>query len=788
MIKSVINLIHSTNPQIQEISLRCLGMILEDVESKYLTNYSNLVLEAIVSSVTPSHSESTIYEAARALFFSLDSVKKNFEVENERDQILSTIGIFLTWKDTKMRILGYEILTKVYGLYYPLLAKYVKVIFPITMNDIQQGKDDIIQMAIEFWATICDIEISIKKSHAYSETVIVNPYTEGLLQKEPGQKYNCRSLNLIDTAYEILYKPLVIILMNKPSNYNNDDWNKFMASANLLKEMTQVIGEPMYKLCIELVDNYINQQNWQMRDGAVQTFGVIISSQKKSVTQKVLYYLPIFLGMIHNDPSPIVRETTSWTIQSISQQYASAIVGRSDILQQFMTSMYMALKDDCALYIRKNACTSLTSIFNQAEEYRKKAINFITPYFTYFFDAFLKVMFESENDGRLFQLRINCLVSFGALINNAAAGLQTTIISKLEEMLNSMKKISRPIPQTEEELQDQQELQADYLSIISSIARKIEVRISQSAQKVFFFIAPLLKSKEENVQVDVMLCMEAMIIAMGPLFIEYLPKFENYFLEMLRNPPNEHLCKQIVGLVSDIARGGESLFNDFLPSYINIMLTNIKNGVYPKSVHGDVFVAIGDIVMATCEAYIPFLDETMQLILFGLDVKLDNNATEEMRNYRENLHLSIINCLSCIYQGMRTHDLTTHLIKYTNSIIAFITLTISDANAKSSSFSKRKKEMDKNHQSGNPPFSIDDLFENLSYDMVLELMDLLGDIIHSVGIQCSDCFRKDDIQMFIHAGLVFNRSRFVENDECKQLRSSARRANQHFQALDNVNY
>lgn len=132
-----------------------------------------------------------------------------------------------------------------------------------------------------------------------------------------------------------------------------------------------------------------------------------VGERPTSFTPTLNKYLPLLFERLRTDPVSIVRETISWTLQAIATAHAEYITHTHTLLHHFLLSMHDSLSLSTPFYIRKNACNALSSIFRMGENYKDKAISFISPFFLLFFDALLDILFETETDPTLTQLRIN---------------------------------------------------------------------------------------------------------------------------------------------------------------------------------------------------------------------------------------------------------------------------------------------------------------------------------------------------------------------------------------------
>ena len=746
---------HSGPPPHQQVALRCLGFICEEVPPQVLQFQSNNILNLVITAIDNHVTVECVKEAAHALFSALDCLKKHFLQAAERTAIIDSVCSLFAATVPDIRIRAYEILTKIVGLYYPLLEQYMGRFFELTMTDLLKPvNDDYVMMSIEFWATACDIELEIKDKKQYSETILIKP-TDLVPPHQPPPPV--RSLNLIPKVFPNMFKQLVIILVNKPPTYNNEEWNKFMAAANILKIMAQLLGKDVYDKCYPLVTRYFTDQNWQHRNGAIQLLGCIIEAPRKVVQTAIQQSLPSLLNICLKDPSPICRETASWTIQSIATTHAKVICNNQQLYQKTFETMYHLLTQKEILYLRKNACTVYAALFKQSEKYKTRAMNSLSTYFPTLFDLFLNVMFETDNDPRLFQLRLNCMSAFTQLIDNCAAGLQTTLIEKLSTMLQQLRQRTDrlPPPHSKQELDSRQERLADYLTIIASIAHRLEVRISQLAEQIFYFIFLLRQAPDPNVQLDVIMCLEAMVLAMQPLFIDHLQPFKDYIINMIICPPSDKLCRIAIGIVSDIARGVENLFDDHLPPFMEAILNKfegkIPNNRFPPSLHAELFITLGDLVMSTT-AGAAYLPRILNIVYNGLHANFeprDRQLNPPKVDYIMRMHTAILNCLSCIFQSFRSHPQPQFNCRpLVTTAISYITMRLKDAITDCPRFKEFCSMPTTQLQQRNPQqfeFKIQDLMHTLPFALIRNMVDLLGDMIQSVGAQTRDLFRTDPL-------------------------------------------
>ena len=423
----------NANQYNQEVALKCLSLICADVKPEYLRQYNSSILETAVRAIQEKKGPDTVLHAERLISHSLKFIDNLFIQNPVRSSIFNCLQTLFTIPDHNIRYHAYDIVYKIVQFYYPFISECMSGLFNVTLSDIQgnsqnpQVNDSLIQFALEFWLTVCDAEIPIKQNNKYQDSVIIDPFKAGLTPTDN------KNLQIIQKTYQQLWPCLYTILSNKPPDYTNDEWNQFMTAASVLKSITEIVGSDMLDLTRERIEEDIKSPNWQRRDAAIQTLGCLMIPKKQSVKSFLLKHLPTVLAALRTDESLVVRDTASWTILNLSIRIPSLVTNRkfSNLLDETFQTLSSALQPGFQLHVRKNACTALAYFFKDAAGSVDHAKNFLSPYYKTFFQAFLNILFETEQDPSLFQLRTNCLVAMNNLITYSAADLQDTLLQSL---------------------------------------------------------------------------------------------------------------------------------------------------------------------------------------------------------------------------------------------------------------------------------------------------------------------------------------------------------------------
>jgi importin subunit beta-1 len=113
--------------------LQALGYICDELDPDLIDSQMvNQILSAIVDGLRADRSDDIRLAAITALNNSLSYAAANFNVDVERDAIMTKICETTQCADVKVRETAFECLAKVADFYYDKLSRYVDAVFQIT--------------------------------------------------------------------------------------------------------------------------------------------------------------------------------------------------------------------------------------------------------------------------------------------------------------------------------------------------------------------------------------------------------------------------------------------------------------------------------------------------------------------------------------------------------------------------------------------------------------------------------------------------------------------------------
>lgn len=159
----------------KQASLTTIGFICEAEDHELrekLSEHSNAILTAVVQGARKEEPNQDVRNAAiTALGDSLEFVRSNFENEGERNYIMQVICEATQAPDNRIQQGAYGCLNRIMGLYYDKMRFYMeKALFGLTIQGMKSDEEDVAKLAVEFWSTVCEEEISIEDDNAQVST------------------------------------------------------------------------------------------------------------------------------------------------------------------------------------------------------------------------------------------------------------------------------------------------------------------------------------------------------------------------------------------------------------------------------------------------------------------------------------------------------------------------------------------------------------------------------------------------------------------------------------------
>ncbi|CZR66133.1 related to importin beta-2 subunit (transportin) [Phialocephala subalpina] len=243
-----------------------------------------------------------------------------------------------------------------------------------------------------------------------------------------------------------------------------DRWNLRKCSAAALDVFATDFKNPVFETILPYLMNNLKHDEWPYREAAVLALGAVAEGCMAVVTPHLPELVPYLISLL-NDPEPLVRQITCWTLGRYSAWGASLNTPalRAQFFEPMMEGILMKMLDS-----NKRVQEAGASAFAHLEE---KAGASVTPYCEPIIRQFVRC-FEKYKDRNMFIL-YDCVQTLAEHVGHGLA--QTQLIDLLmPALINRWHKVS-----------DQSRELFPLLECLSYVATALAESFAPFAQPVF---------------------------------------------------------------------------------------------------------------------------------------------------------------------------------------------------------------------------------------------------------------------------------------------------------------
>lgn len=650
-------------------SLTALGFICESEDAdlrEALVMHSNAILTAVVQGARKEESNPDVRHAAlQALSDATEFIRSNFENEGERNYIMQVVCEATQSDDSRVQAAAFGCLNRIMGLYYEKMRFYMeKALFGLTIDVMKKAEDDVAKLAIEFWCTVCEEEISIEDDNSQAQQ-------EGSSELRP--YFNFARIAAVQVV------PTLLQLMTKVEEDDPDDeYNVARAAYQCLQLYAQCIGSDLVPMVLQFVEQKLRSEDWHERDAAVAAFGAIMDGPDVKVLDPLVKQaLPVLIGMMQ-DPSLTVRDSAAYALSRICD-YCYESIDPQTHLQPLMQALFGGLMSN-----PKMASSCCLALLNLAERFvgeDSADSNPLTPHFQDSVTSLLQVTEKPDADA---QLRTAAYEVLGGFVTNAANNslnivneLTSVIIDRLTATLGMQKNVVSV--QDKLQLED---LQISLASVLLAIVQRLEQHIAGQADRIMQTCMELLHTTQQTSTVPEVLfqIVSGLCNALGGDFLKYMESFQPYLFGVLSNQDAPNMCSLGIGLVSDIVRALEDKATPFCDAFMNLLLNCLRSDKIGNQTKPSILETFGDIATAIGPAFETYLTVVASVLVQAAGVHIANDVSFDMIDYIISLRSGIADAWDGIILAFKSTPRVTLLFNYAPSMFQFLQGVAGDLN------------------------------------------------------------------------------------------------------------
>ena len=666
LMPTLVENVGSGSDQKKQSSLTAIGFICETEDQDLrdsLAQHSNAILTAVVQGARKEEPNNDIRNAAiSALGDSLEFVRTNFENEGERNYIMQVICEATQADDMRIQQGAYGCLNRIMGLYYEKMRFYMeKALFGLTIQGMKNDEEDVAKLAVEFWCTVCEEEISIEDDNAQAESA------------ETARPY----FSFARVATQEVVPVLLQLLSKQDEDASDDEYNISRAAYQCVQLWAQATGSAIVPPVLAFVEANLRSEDWHYRDAAVSAFGAIMEGPDEKVLDPLVKQaLSVLIGMM-NDQSVQVKDSAAYALGRICEA-ASESIDPNEHLQPLITSLFQGLASH-----PKMASSCCWALMNLADRFAGEPgcqTNALSQHFQASAQHLLQVTEVTQDN----QLRTAAYEVLNAFVTNAAndsvqmvASLSEVIIDRLEKTIPMQSQVV-----SVEDRLTLEEIQTSLTSVVIAIIQRLEREIAPQADRTMQLLLQMLSSlpAKSSVPDTIFAAIGALANALETDFEKYMQSFAPFLLNALNKQEEPQLCAMAIGLVSDITRALENKVQPFCDQFMNSLLNNLRVSnwtIYAYFTHlvssgadGEIRVqsttlgnqfkpailqCFGDIAQAIGGAFETYLSVVAQVLQQAAGISAQENPSNlEMLDYIVSLREGIMDAWGGIVMAVRS--------------------------------------------------------------------------------------------------------------------------------------
>ncbi|KAK4989010.1 karyopherin Kap95 [Elasticomyces elasticus] len=652
----------------KQASLTTIGFICETEDADLrdsLAQHSNAILTAVVQGARKEEANNDVRNAAiTALGDSLEFVRTNFENEGERNYIMQVICEATQAEDTRIQQGAYGCLNRIMGLYYDKMRFYMeKALFGLTIQGMKSDEEDVAKLAVEFWCTVCEEEISIEDDNSQAQA-------EGSTEMR-------EFFNFARVATQEVVPVLLELLAKQDEDAADDEYNVSRAAYQCLQLWAQAVGSTVVPPVLAFVEKNLRSEDWHYRDAAVSAFGAIMEGPEEKVLDPLVKQaLPVLIGMM-DDQVVQVKDSSAYALGRICEASADSI-DPSLHLQPLVASLFQGLSSHPRM--ASSCCWALMNLADRFAGEPGCAANPLSPHFQASITHLLQVTERNDADN---MLRTAAYEVLNAFVANAANGSLPLVAELANVILDRLEK-TIPLQQQVVSVEDKltlEEMQTSLTSVIMAIIQRLEVEIRPQADRIMHLMLQLLSTvgAKSSVPDTVFAAVGALANALEEEFMKYMESFTPFLYSALGNQEEPALCAMAIGLVSDITRSLNEKIQPYCDTLMNYLLNNLRSQALGNQFKPAILQCFGDIAQAIGGAFETYLSVVAQVLQQAAGINITDN-TFEMLDYVVSLREGIMDAWGGVIIATKSGGKTNLLRPYVESIFALLHTIFNDPN------------------------------------------------------------------------------------------------------------
>lgn len=618
-----------TNPGVAEESkvaaLETCGYVCEELEVDALDpQQTNEILTAIVDGIKEGRPEPTRLAAVKALQNSLDFCSENFSREVERNMLMTVVCDATQSPDGKVRAASFECVCKVAELYYEHLNQsYMDAIYPITVNAINTDSEDVAMMAVEFWSTLCEVEMNL-------EDDVVN-------------------YNYMAKVMPHLMPTLLTTLEKQNEDLDDEDWNLAAAAASAIGLIANTVEDKVVEHVLPYVSGNAASPDWRKREAAIMAFGQILDGPQNeaAMAQVVQQALELLVNSLV-DAQDVVKDTAAWTLGRIAQFHPGALADLNTQIVPVLQNIMVAM-DGCP-----KVASSCCAVIHHIAENRAEMANgaeWFGPQFMNPMVEKLKILTDRP-DWQEHNLRSSAFEALSMLVENHQKDCVNIVMELTKWVFAKLQASMSAQVLSEDDLNQLRQYQGMLIALLHYIIMETSTEyVITIADPTMQCLLQIISAKSSVATEEAFLAAGKLMDKMEDKFARYLDAIMPFLIAGVQNSAEFQICSAAVGCIGDLCRSVESKVLPYCDTIVQCLLQALENSSLKRDVKPPMLSLFGDMALAIGGQFQRYLEPVL-IMLYQASTTTVDLENDDLVGYMNELFEGIIEAYTGIINGL----------------------------------------------------------------------------------------------------------------------------------------
>lgn len=664
----------SSTATLKRASVETIGFVCEESDriGTVLEQHANSILTAVVNGMQQSEPIAVQVASCKALLNSLEFAHSAFSRPNERAFIMQRVcEAAARWTEEDLSVTAFQCLVKIVNLYYSTLSDFMRNgVESLVVSAMRQTSSESVQLqAIEFWSTVCEVELDILER----------------IEDDEHEEADQACFGFAKGALSQLLPALLWLLCQQSDEYgegagSSDDWTPAMAAATCLSLLAATVHDDImsnHTLLSFVQTNLNNQGDWRCREAAAMAFGSCLEGpDHHNMAQLVLSAMPVLITLL-TDHSVAVRDTAAWCIGEACRSFVDTISSQPDLLKALEAALLHGLSDRPR--VAANCCWAVAHLIEQSADSAM-----VDPVF--FANALQSLLHTAtaRPDSSEANLRNSAFQALAAIVSSAPESSLPMVQQMVSQFLISqLESLSSTQIVNADDRMRLQELQGHYAAVLQSAIKVLSSdQVVVFADRLMSIIlqqcnpmivsassrppTPIDNGTDANlpssgcaVWEDLLLLMGTLISAVGEHSVQYVEGVSPVLAAALSGAYHleTSLCIIAIIVIGELAQAVKERFAQVSLPFLQLLSSVLSSSLITQSVKPKAISAIGDIALALGAGFCKNqqnLSAVMPILLQAAQVVSrppgDFDDWDQL-DFLVEMRLSLVEAFTCIIQG-----------------------------------------------------------------------------------------------------------------------------------------